>query len=113
MLGIGRQTEEQSDISRMSDADLVAQLAEQAKALGVEIDLQYTFAQPAPAAVSEPTEVNGQVIDNDPPPSGASAPTADPATDVSNPPELTSELSVSSAAPPEARRLPKAGRGKR
>jgi hypothetical protein len=105
---IGR-TEDQTDISRLSDAELIAQLAEQAKQLGIEIDLNYSFAQPAPStdAASGPTEVNGdQVIDND------SAPTA--ATDVSsNPPELTSELSVRSAAPPEARRLPKAGRGKR
>jgi Terminase small subunit len=63
---IGR-TEDQTDISRLSDAELVAQLAEQAKQLGIEIDLNYSFAQPAPStdAASEPTEVNGgQVIDN-------------------------------------------------
>jgi hypothetical protein len=108
MLNIGGQrAPEQSDVSRLSDAELIRQLADQAKDLGVEINLDYTFPEPTSAA-SEPTEVNGdQVIDND------SAPTAEPATDVSNPPELTSELSVSSAAPPEARRLPKAGRGRR
>jgi hypothetical protein len=92
----------------LSDAELIRQLADQAKELGVEINLDYTFPQPAPAAVSE-------VIDNDPlsGASSASAPTADPATDVSNPPELISELTVSSAAPPESRRLPKGGRGRR
>jgi hypothetical protein len=104
----------ESDVSRLSDAELIRQLADQAKELGVEIDLNYSFAQ-QPSA----TETDGQdsqVIDADPPSgaSSASAPTADSATDVSNnPPEPISELAVSSAAPPEARRLPKAGRGKR
>jgi hypothetical protein len=52
------------NVSRLSDAELVAQLADQAKQLGVDIKLDYTFPQPAPAA-SEPTEVNGgQVTDS-------------------------------------------------
>jgi hypothetical protein len=52
------------NVSRLSDAELVAQLADQAKQLGVDIKLDYTFSQPAPAA-SEPTEVNGgQVTDS-------------------------------------------------
>ena len=30
----------------MSDAELIQQLADQAKELGIEIDLYYSFAQP-------------------------------------------------------------------
>ena len=45
MLNIGRPSES-SDLSRLSDAELVAQLADQAKQLGIEIDLNYSFAQP-------------------------------------------------------------------
>jgi hypothetical protein len=52
----------ESEVSRLSDAELVAQLADQAKQLGVDIKLDYTFVQPAPAA-SKPTEVN-EVIDS-------------------------------------------------
>ena len=47
MLNIGGQKErETSDVSRLSDAELIQQLADQAKELGIEIDLNYTFAQP-------------------------------------------------------------------
>jgi hypothetical protein len=47
MLNIGGQKErEQTDLSRLSDAELVQRLAQQAKELGVEIDLSYSFAQP-------------------------------------------------------------------
>jgi hypothetical protein len=42
MLDIGR-PERESDISRLSDAELIQQLADQAKELGVEIDLNYSF----------------------------------------------------------------------
>jgi hypothetical protein len=42
MLNIGR-PERESDISRLSDAELIQQLADQAKELGVEIDLNYSF----------------------------------------------------------------------
>jgi hypothetical protein len=111
---IGSQTDRsESDVSRLSDAELIRQLADQAKELGIEIGLNYSFAQ-QPSATERDGQ-DSQVIDADPPSgaSSASALAADSATDVSNPPELTSELSVSSAAPPEARRLPKAGRGKR
>jgi hypothetical protein len=63
MLNIGGQrAPEQSDVSRLSDIELIQQLADQAKELGIEIDLNYSFAKPVPAA-SEPTEVN-EVIDN-------------------------------------------------
>jgi hypothetical protein len=101
MLRIGRTDDRpETDVSRLSDAELIQQLADQAKELGIEIDLSYSFAQLPPA--TEADVQDSRVID------------ADPATDVSsNPPELTSELSVRSAAPPEARRLLKAGRGKR
>jgi len=42
MLNIGR-PERESDLSRLSDAELIQQLADQAKELGVEIDLNYSF----------------------------------------------------------------------
>jgi hypothetical protein len=44
MLNIGG-PERESDISRLSDAELIQQLADQAKELGIEIDLNYRFAQ--------------------------------------------------------------------
>ena len=44
MLNIGR-TDERSEISRLSDAELIAQLSDQAKQLGIEIDLNYSFVQ--------------------------------------------------------------------
>src|SRR5436190_5947812 len=45
MLNIGR-PERESDISRLSDAELIQQLADQAKELGIQIDLNYQFVQP-------------------------------------------------------------------
>jgi len=54
MLNIGRQEERATDLSRLSDAELVQQLAEQAKALGVEVNLNYRFLQGA--AVTEPDD---------------------------------------------------------
>jgi len=46
MLNIGGQKEgEQTDLSRLSDAELIQRLADQAKELGIEIDLNYRFAQ--------------------------------------------------------------------
>ena len=44
MLNIGR-PEQATDVSRLSDAELIQQLADQAKELGIEIDLNYSFAQ--------------------------------------------------------------------
>jgi hypothetical protein len=50
MLNIGSQTDRpESDVSRLSDAELIQQLADQAKELGVDIKLDYTFAQLPPA----------------------------------------------------------------
>ena len=45
MLDIGR-LDDRSDVQRMSDAELIAQLADQAKQLGLDINLNYSFAQP-------------------------------------------------------------------
>jgi hypothetical protein len=46
MLHIGtRKEQEADDVSRLSDAELIQQLADQAKQLGIEIDLNYRFAE--------------------------------------------------------------------
>jgi len=44
MLNIGKPSDA-SDVSKLSDAELIQQLADQAKELGIEIDLNYRFAQ--------------------------------------------------------------------
>jgi hypothetical protein len=50
MNNIGSQTDRsESDVSRLSDAELIQQLADQAKELGIKVDLNYTFAQLPPA----------------------------------------------------------------
>src|SRR6516162_6835428 len=46
MLNIGAKDHEQTDVSRLSDAELIQRLADQAKEVGIEIDLNYSFAQP-------------------------------------------------------------------
>jgi hypothetical protein len=51
MLDMGRASD-RSDLSRLSDAELVAQLSAQAKELGIEIDLNYRFLQ-------RPADANG------------------------------------------------------
>ncbi len=64
MLNIGKSSEQLGP--SMSDAELVAQLADQAKQLGVEIDLNFRFAQ-STSAVASDSETQGlasQVIDN-------------------------------------------------
>jgi hypothetical protein len=46
MLNIGGRREQPADdVSRLSDAELVQQLADQAKELGIEIDVNYRFAE--------------------------------------------------------------------
>jgi hypothetical protein len=45
MQNIGR-LDDANAISRLSDAELIAQLSDQAKELGVDINLNYSFAQP-------------------------------------------------------------------
>src|SRR5262249_28751267 len=44
MLDIGR-LDDRSDVQRMSDAELITQLADQAKQLGIDINLNYSFLQ--------------------------------------------------------------------
>jgi hypothetical protein len=47
MLNIGGQKDRpETDVSKLSDAELIQQLADQAKELGIEIDLNYSFARP-------------------------------------------------------------------
>jgi hypothetical protein len=44
MLNIdGRKEQEADHVSKLSDAELIQQLADQAKELGIEIDLNYNF----------------------------------------------------------------------
>jgi hypothetical protein len=45
MLNFGR-VDEASSVSRLSDAELIAQLSDTAKELGIKINLNYSFAQP-------------------------------------------------------------------
>jgi hypothetical protein len=45
MLNISAKSEA-PDVTKLSDAELIQQLADQAKELGIEIDLNYRFAQP-------------------------------------------------------------------
>jgi hypothetical protein len=45
MLNLGARSEA-PDVTKLSDSELIAQLAQQAKELGIEIDLNYSFAQP-------------------------------------------------------------------
>jgi hypothetical protein len=45
MLNIGAK-QSAPDVTQLSDAELIAQLAQQAKELGISIDLNYSFAQP-------------------------------------------------------------------
>ena len=45
MLNISARTEA-PDVTKLSDAELIQQLADQVKELGIEIDLNYSFAQP-------------------------------------------------------------------
>jgi len=45
MLNIGR-SDDRNDVARLADAELIAQLSDTAKELGIEINLNYSFAQP-------------------------------------------------------------------
>ena len=55
MLNFGR-TEDRNDLARLSDAELIAQLADMAKQLGVEINLNYSFAQQSSATETDGSE---------------------------------------------------------
>jgi hypothetical protein len=60
MHNIGAQTDHpESDVSRLSDAELIAQLADLAKQLGVDIKLDYSFAVARKAS----SPADSQVID--------------------------------------------------
>jgi hypothetical protein len=57
LLNIGRTDDgPESDILRLSDAELIAQVADQAKQLGIKIDLNYSFAQLPPATEPDSSE---------------------------------------------------------
>jgi hypothetical protein len=45
MLNIGHVDDGRTNLARLSDAELVAELSDQAKQLGVEINLNYSFLQ--------------------------------------------------------------------
>lgn len=65
MLEIGK-LDERSDIQRLSDADLIAQLADQANQLGIKVDLNYSFAQrsesdPAPEEPPDGYPIEGSM----------------------------------------------------
>jgi hypothetical protein len=57
MLNIGR-SDDRNDVAKLSDAELIAQLSDTAKELGIEINLNYSFAQPKePLKRSAPPEI--------------------------------------------------------
>jgi hypothetical protein len=63
MLNISAKSEA-PDVTKLSNEELIAQLAAQAKELGVTIDLSYSFAQQPPAAKTDGQDI-GQVIDHE------------------------------------------------
>jgi hypothetical protein len=52
----GRKDEETDDVSKLSDAELIQQLADTAKELGIKIDLNYSFAQQLSATETDGSE---------------------------------------------------------
>jgi Terminase small subunit len=66
MHNIGAQTDRlEGDVSRLSDAELIAQLADTAKELEIDINLNYAFAQLPPATeTSSPPVVETDKIDD-------------------------------------------------
>jgi hypothetical protein len=104
MLNIGSQTALEADVSRLSDVELIAQLSETAKELGVDIDLNFRFAQ-RPAAETGGQDSH-QVIDSAP----AAAPATDPMTTADA--QAARELTIG-ATPAGARKHKTARSGKR
>ena len=47
-----------TDFSRLSDAELIAQLSDTAKELGIEINLNYSFAQQPSATETDASAIN-------------------------------------------------------
>jgi hypothetical protein len=65
MHNIGRTDDRaETDVSRLSDVELIQQLAEQAKALGVDIHLDYDFARPPAAPVAPIEEAASDTVAN-------------------------------------------------
>ena len=57
MLNIGGQKEQEADdVTKLSDAELIQQLADTAKELGIKIDLNYSFAQQPSATETDGSE---------------------------------------------------------
>jgi uncharacterized protein (UPF0210 family) len=52
MLQFGR-TDDAGSLARLSDAELIAQLSDLAKELGVDINLNYSFAQQSSATETD------------------------------------------------------------
>jgi hypothetical protein len=52
----GRKEQEADDVSKLSDAELIAQLADTAKELGIKIDLNYSFAKQPSATETDGSE---------------------------------------------------------
>jgi hypothetical protein len=63
MLNISAKSEA-PDVTKLSNEELISTLAAQAKELGVEIDLSYSFAQQPPAAKMDGQDI-GPVIDHE------------------------------------------------
>jgi hypothetical protein len=106
LLNIGSQREpEQTDGSRLSDAELIAQLAEQANQLGVKIDLSYDFGQ-QPTDDAETNGSDGQVIDTVAQPAAAdcSGVDAQHAEEERRAAEAARELKLRSPVPAGARK---------
>jgi hypothetical protein len=61
MLNIGRTDDRpEPDVSQLSDAELIQQLADTAKELGIDINLNYSFAQPP--ATEGPSVVDVETV---------------------------------------------------
>ena len=54
-INIGR-SDERSEMSSLSDAELIQQLSDTAKELGIKIDLNYSFAQQSSATETDRSE---------------------------------------------------------
>src|SRR5262252_3711663 len=66
LLNLGAQEyRPENDLARLSNEELIQGLRDQAKQLGVEIKLDYSFAQQAPATAS-PDPPGGEVVDHEP-----------------------------------------------
>jgi hypothetical protein len=106
LLNIGRTEPEVNDASRLSDHELVRQLADQAKELGVKIDLSYDFGQ-QPTDDAETDGSDGRVID------AVAQPDAQHGEEDRRAAEAASELTISAQPPSSQRRQDAAPAGAR